>query len=342
MSKANPALSQVRRLISELRADFHSLQQSAGLIKCRLSHRATNAEAEGVKGWSPFRSDAPPIMVTDAGSRDCYQRVDEKGNPRFIDPPVLTPDGKPITNSAGEGFDVVMPASRTVELWGDQQTIGQLCRFASRGGKLAETLVKSNQFGLLPLLTGWQFSEPEGLWWFLLFELAWSNNHPLLRASRSVWLIGSDGRLLLCPYDQQRFRALTKLDIGQIADVPPRWLERLPDAFLSEIDDLGAACVDCADLLLAELDDGTRSEEQNSGEITAVNQDDDAEDWVPYDEIKQLYGVGKGQLKKLADKNPKIRRDATSADRKRWNKPRLLWLYNKRRIYELTEGAAAR
>ena len=68
-------------------------------------------------------------------------------------------------------------------------------------------------------------------------------------------------------------------------------------------------------------------------------QDHQSDTWVPASEITKGYVVGKSQLTKLAQKYPDIRRAARPEDRIRWRKSRLLWVYNKRRIYELTEGA---
>ena len=61
--------------------------------------------------------------------------------------------------------------------------------------------------------------------------------------------------------------------------------------------------------------------------------------WASSTEIKERYGVGTGQLSKLAKKNPKIRRSATIADRERLKNPKLLYMYDKRLIYEMIEGA---
>lgn len=75
----------------------------------------------------------------------------------------------------------------------------------------------------------------------------------------------------------------------------------------------------------------------NNSSTNAQPVPDDGEDWAPYDEVERLYGPSSGQLTKMKDKNPKIRRDATSEDREKWKKPKMLYIYNKRLIYEARE-----
>jgi hypothetical protein len=72
-------------------------------------------------------------------------------------------------------------------------------------------------------------------------------------------------------------------------------------------------------------------------EIWGTDGGDD--EWVP-EKMLPAHG-SKSTTTKLAKKHPTIRRDATVADRKHFNMPKLLFLYNKRRFYELTEGAAS-
>lgn len=67
----------------------------------------------------------------------------------------------------------------------------------------------------------------------------------------------------------------------------------------------------------------------------------DDDQWAPAAEIVKLgYVQSKSALTKLAKKHPEIRRAATDDERIRFGNKRLYDVYNKRRIYELTEGRA--
>ena len=67
---------------------------------------------------------------------------------------------------------------------------------------------------------------------------------------------------------------------------------------------------------------------------------DDPMRWIDGDSILQKSYVGsKGQLSKLANKYPGIRRPATEADRVRLGKERIRFVYDARRFYELSGEA---
>ncbi len=241
---------QLRRLLSQLRGDFDALRQRGRPIKARLIHLPSNAEAEGVTGYPP-PSSAASAYVT-AGDRDGKQNFDASGNVKFIDPPVLDVSGQPMVHpQTGQGIDYTMGASRTVELVGPSDAVAGLGSLARRGGKLARRIRND----VLATLAGWTFSSGEGLWWAVVFELAWSGRHPLLSADRQLWLKSADGPFLLLPHDIVQLRQLAELRVRPYhVTIPERWLQRLPDAYVSEIDDAVAACRDLAEVLIEELD----------------------------------------------------------------------------------------
>ena len=130
------ANEQVHRLLSQLRAEFDGLRARETPVQARLIHRATNAEAEGVKG-SPSRMVGSVGGIFRAGQRDGWPNLDANGNQEFVDRPLLDPAGTPIVNSAGQGVDWTMPASRTIEFSGDRGAVTRLRTLAERGGQLA-------------------------------------------------------------------------------------------------------------------------------------------------------------------------------------------------------------
>ncbi|MFQ5807429.1 MAG: hypothetical protein ACE5I3_13355, partial [Phycisphaerae bacterium] len=95
----------------------------------------------------------------------------------------------------------------------------------------------------------------EELWWALVFELAWSGRHPLLTATRHLWRTSEKGGLVRLPYDLEQVHQLAALPLGPMGKVvPEHWLKRLPDAYMSEIDDAASACSDLATVLADELE----------------------------------------------------------------------------------------
>ena len=56
--------------------------------------------------------------------------------------------------------------------------------------------------------------------------------------------------------------------------------------------------------------------------------------------IAKGYLATSGQLSKLCKRYSSIRRSATDADKTRLGKPRIRFVHDARRIYELTEGAS--
>ena len=232
---------QTQRLLSQLRGEFDGIRERETAVRVRLIHKATNAEADGVKGSPPAMLGSVGGSFT-AGQRDGWPNLDDDGNQVFVDPPLLDPAGTPIVNSTGQGLDWTMPASRTVEFSGDRGAVSRLRSLAERGGQLAVAWRNETQ----RLLAGWRFSAPEDRWWALLFELAWSGRHPLLTAKRQLWLTDEKGQVLYLPYDARELAAVCSTWKG----IPDRWLKRLPDAFMSEIGDAASACSDLAGVVL--------------------------------------------------------------------------------------------
>lgn len=71
------------------------------------------------------------------------------------------------------------------------------------------------------------------------------------------------------------------------------------------------------------------------------------DEWLPYDhDVLKSYFLGedpdkyKGKLYRLAKKHDGIQRSATEEERRKFGKPRLNMVFNRRRIFELTEGRA--
>ena len=180
---------QLQRLLRDLRADFDRLRQREQTVKARLVHKATNAEADGVRGYPTWLEDSSIRRKLGAGFRNGRQNRDAMGNPKFVAEPVMDADGQPIVNSVGEGFDITLPAIRTVWLVGDAKAVGQLCALAERGGRLA----RACRCSTLRMVSDWQFTIPEAVWWALVFELAWSGRHPALTATRQLWLTDEKG-----------------------------------------------------------------------------------------------------------------------------------------------------
>lgn len=241
----------ITRLLRKARSDFDRLRFEGAPLAVTLVHRATNAEAEGVVGYPHAQREV--IAFGGAGHREPYQRRDKNGNPLFRSDPIVDVHGNPITNSAGNALDFVMPASRTVSftgLLGDYQKVHSL---AKRAGRL---VWESRGAAALPVPPGWRFSSPEDIWWTLIFEIAWAGLHPLVVASRQIWLPPTPPNASptsFMPYDIDQLRQLSQMgaDIAKI--IPATWLKRLPDAFVSEIDNIADASYDAADYILRHI-----------------------------------------------------------------------------------------
>lgn len=233
--------------LQQIQSDFDRVRWQCQPIQVQLVHRATNAEAEGVIGIPLSRQQ--PIAFQGAGHRELFQRIDGSGKPLFRDDPIVDVKGHPITNSSGQAFDVVMPAFRTVDFAGGVADYQKLSNVAERAGRL---VAKMKNLPSLSVLRGWQFSTPSEVWWAVFFEIAWAGRHPLLTAERRLWL-PAEKPTAFVPYDIEQLRALAASGFAPLGPIPENWLKRLPDAFMSEINNAAAASFDATDYLLTEL-----------------------------------------------------------------------------------------
>lgn len=234
------------RLLTQIRSEFDHLRWQARPIQAQLVHKATNAEAEGVRG-TPMMDHAI-VSMQGAGHREFYQRVDKNGHAIFRDDPILDATGKPFTNSAGEAFDIVMPAHRTVVFSGRAEDFQLLVGIAKRAGRLTTNLVTLQ---IIQGLAKWEFSTESDQWWALLFEIAWAQHHPLLFAERRLWL--PDNSNISVPYDLQQVNNLANFGHGPLSSIPQNWMKRLPEAWVSQLDNVVTASIDVIDYLLSEL-----------------------------------------------------------------------------------------
>lgn len=248
-----------KRYFCELRAALASFREREAPIRIRLIHRATNAENEGVVPY-PYSHMDNTVSRMGTGFRDWYIVTDSNGTPVRIEPPVKDIDGIAIVDENGNGIDFRMPAFRKISFAGSIGSVARLREAAER----AVRLVIATRARQQRLLRGWRFSPPEGMWWALLFETAWSTRHPLLVAERQIWLVSEHGISFL-PYDLTQIRVLRNsvFTRGGQERIPENWLKRLPDAYVSEIADAATASCDLLDLLLEDL--GTNRD--SSGEV---------------------------------------------------------------------------
>jgi hypothetical protein len=242
------------RLLSRLREDFDRLRFNEMPIEVRLVHRASNAEFEGVKGYPP--SLRQTAVHHGAGHREFRQKFDNAGNPLFREDPIPDAAGNPIVNSAGEAFDVIMPAFRAVDFSGGTQAVSRLRAVSERAGRIASEL---RHLPPLHFTREWQFSGYPDLWWAMVFEMAWDRQHPLLEAERELWIMRNQGQAVqLIPYDLNQINALADVsEFGLEQEIPKSWFKRLPDAWMSTISDAASACLDATELLLESLEAGT-------------------------------------------------------------------------------------
>ena len=297
------------RFMRQIRDDFDRLRWQGMQIKIRLYHWATNAQAEGVVGM-PRWDERQVVAFRGAGHRDAYQRRGQDGVPVNRDDPIVDEEGKSIVDCEGRAIDVVMPALRMVNFSGEIADYQKLSNIAERAGRL---IVKMVRLPILDNLIAWRFNDPGELWWAILFEIAWANCHPLLTAERRLWLPAEKPTSFI-PYDLKQVRALVDIDIGFSDTIPKNWLKRLPDAYVSEMNDTSAASFDAADYLLAELNRTTESP-KTVYETPGVEQTTDR-DSKP--EIKHRFAVAlsfPGEHRKLVSKIANGLKDALGEHR---------------------------
>lgn len=235
------------KLLSQTRIDFDRLRTQTRSIKMQIIHKASNANAEGVKGMP--RLIRKPLAFQGAGRRDFEQNVDTRGFPTFRDDPVLDAMGHPIVNSVGQAFNVRMPASRSVMFEGE---IDGVNRFLAIGERAGGTALGLSHLPALHFTKEWKFNSASELWWALLFETAWNQRHPLLKADKQLWL-PSDQPSAFIPYDLESVQLIAS-EFTEL-NAPINWLKRLPEAWTSTLDDATSSSMDLVDLLLSELDD---------------------------------------------------------------------------------------
>ena len=268
-------------LLEQIQSDFDRVRWQCRPIEIQLVHIATNAEAEGVIGIPLAHQ--PAIAFQGAGHREFFQRIDGSGNPLFRDDPIVDVKGSPITNSAGEAFDVVMPAFRTVHFLGDVADYQKLSNVAERAGRL---IARMKSLPSLSALRGWQFSTPSDLWWAVLFEIAWADRHPFLTAERRLWLPAQDPTAFV-PYDIDQLRGLAASGFAPLSPIPENWLKRLPDAFMSEMNNASAASFDAAGQLVTELSPSS----ERAPSTREIDQPESSHDHTPEVEMKRRFAV---------------------------------------------------
>jgi len=240
--------SLIIRNINQIRSEFDRLRWQSNAIKAQIYHKATNAEAEGVKGIPSIGKNF--VGMQGAGYRDGGIRLDERGKPKFREDAVLDVHGIPITNSAGSNFDFAMPVIRSVTFAGENEDFYILAEIAKRAGRVIRMV--SNP--ILSGLSDWRFSSDSDVWWAFLFELAWSGSNPLLVAEKRLWL-PADKPNVFIPYDLQQLQQLSSAAYGHspLRNIPKNWTIRLPEAWVSQIDNAITASVDAADFCLSEI-----------------------------------------------------------------------------------------
>ncbi len=221
-------------LLQQISSEFDRLRWSAsGEVRLGIYHQATNAELDGF----PWQEQAAAMETI--AHREFVQFADENGSPRFRDTPVLDAAGNPIVNSAGQAFDVQMPAHRGLFLYGDPKDVSRLRSIVSRAGKvlLHERTKLDIDFG-----RAWRFASEAGFYWSVVFEIAWSKNHPLLAADKRLFVKSANCSY---PYDIEAIRRMRSSKFGDFSDaLPAEWEKELPDAWVSTIDEGIAACCD--------------------------------------------------------------------------------------------------
>lgn len=245
--------SLIVRNLNQIRSEFDRLRWQSSAIKAQIYHRATNAEAEGVRGIPGIGAVGMSFVgMQGAGYHDGGMRTDKNGNPKFRDDAVLDVSGIPISNSAGSNFDFVMPVIRSVTFAGENEDFVILAEIAKRAGRVIRMLSTP----IISGLSDWRFSSDSDVWWAFLFELAWSGANPLLVAEKRLWL-PADVPIVFIPYDLQQLQQLSSSSAAYghspLQNIPKNWTIRLPEAWVSQIDNAVTASVDAVDFCLSEI-----------------------------------------------------------------------------------------
>lgn len=255
----SPRQKQALAALKSLQTDFAELRRTTSQSKVWLDHRATNADADGVPHHRCPWPDNEMVYCTNV-NREGRQRFDEQGNAMFVDMPVLEVHGTPITGSAGQAFDYIMPAYRTIAVYGDESA-ASLHRATQRAGRAVIELR-----ALIPQFPhDWSLDDNDvveggkGTWWNLVFEMAWSGDYAMLRANRQLPLMSTNYQVRT-PWNLQSLRVIAQFPSQPKLPIPEQWLKRLPDAYVSEINDAAAASADAIDALIEWVDGAAQRE----------------------------------------------------------------------------------
>lgn len=287
------------RYLQQIRAEFDRLRWEYEPIEVQLVHLATNAEAEGVIGCPPLSQRRPQsqlVAMQGAGHREARQRCDPDGNPLFRDDPIVDVEGRPVMDSAGKALDLVMPAHRRLTFAGDAGCYRALNDVAVRAGRLIMRMVRQPA---LAVLREWRFSTPSDSWWAAVFEIAWANRHPLLSTERRLWL-PAENPTTFVQYGIDQLRSFAASGFELAKRIPASWLKRLPEAFVSELENAAVASFDAADYLITELNPPS----EPAPSVGEAHESAQASDPSPDAQIKRRFAIAlsfPGERRELVD-----------------------------------------
>ena len=146
-------------------------------------------------------------------------------------------------------------ATRHSVINGEARAFAALKDLAARAGRLVRQ-VPASYLRCFPLDT-LQTENDMYRWLWLVFDCAWSDQHPSLLAERKVWVQPSeplpdlDCSVIWLPYDVEQLRSLraSGMALMRAIDFPKEWTERLPGFYFSELSDVLSASVDALDVL---------------------------------------------------------------------------------------------
>lgn len=289
----------------ELLADWKAFRRDA-TAACRMMHHASNVEAMGfdtewLRHADPWPTENDPQLGCDflACTRDMVLYPPRKT------PAVATLDakGNPIVNSAGEPLGVIMHAVRNFIVIASPDEILRLRKLITRSSRwLWQTREVSGRWIAY-------FQPNDALWWSGVFELLFANECAEASATRSIPLPPTDSwtGIGLVQWDANFIREMLggKLKFGpRFGDIPPAWAERLPEAYVSRVDDPASASVGLVETIMDGLRRKSEQEDERPG--------------VPSNETRSAVSGPKLSEEALAD----VARSLTPAMRRT-----LEWLY---------------
>lgn len=229
---------------TDLLADWKALRRDAAAT-CRMHHYASNAEAMGFDAaWFNLADPWPTLIDNKRGidlprcHRDSVQHFPSEP-PKVAE---LDLHGNPMVNSAGRPLAMTMPAMRHFYVQTSPDELKRWRQLISRSSRwLWETREVSGRWIAY-------FQPTDAPWWSGIFELLFANECAEASAERSIPLPPEDGSsaVVCVPWDAEFVRdaisGTTKFG-PQIVGIPPAWAERLPEAYLSRLDDPASASV---------------------------------------------------------------------------------------------------